>query len=485
MRDIIHIARHKKPYNFSLQQELPWQSRPLVKRRHRLTVQERVTVPNGDVLTPLDEDEVRERVPAAARRRRRGRVGLPAALVPEPGARAADQGDRARGVPGGVPVRLARGAAALPRVRALLDRLPERVRRAEGLALRGQVRRGHAGRGLRARRAADAVLRRDGDGGGGDAAAGQPAHVRPGRRPDRGHLGRQGRGLRQRRHAGHGRHVRGHRRRRRRAPADAPPAGHEDRRLPGDGADGRHRHDRRRRRLDRLRGRGRRVPRRAAVRGRRPRPGLLRPRRHGADLDRRAAPARAAAPRPRAPRRARCSSTSTLRMRRWSRWPTRLGMSVEEAALGALQIQKYGMAQAIELNSVRRGYDPREFTLVAAGRRRAAVRVRPRARARDRPRARPALSRASSPPPGCSPPTSSTSSSPPSGTRSSRSTTPGCQRRYDELVGAGRGPARVRRRARRTAGSSAASPTAATRARATRCASTCPPATSTTPGSRR
>ena len=44
-----------------------------------------------------------------------------------------------------------------------------------------------------------------------------------------------------------------------------------------------------------------------------------------------------------------------------------LGMPVEEAALGALQIQKYGMTQAIELNSVRRGYDPREFTLVAAG----------------------------------------------------------------------------------------------------------------------
>ena len=45
----------------------------------------------------------------------------------------------------------------------------------------------------------------------------------------------------------------------------------------------------------------------------------------------------------------------------------RLGMTVEEAALGALQIQKFGMTQAIELNSVRRGYDPREFTLVAAG----------------------------------------------------------------------------------------------------------------------
>ena len=63
-RDILHIARHKKPYNFSLQQELPWQSRPLVKRRHRLTVKERVTVPDGDVLIELDDDEVRERVRA-------------------------------------------------------------------------------------------------------------------------------------------------------------------------------------------------------------------------------------------------------------------------------------------------------------------------------------------------------------------------------------------------------------------------------------
>ena len=61
-RDILHIARHKKPFNFSLQQELPWQSRPLVKRRHRLTVHERVTAPDGEVLTPLDEDEVREQV---------------------------------------------------------------------------------------------------------------------------------------------------------------------------------------------------------------------------------------------------------------------------------------------------------------------------------------------------------------------------------------------------------------------------------------
>ena len=61
-RDILHIARHKKPFNFSLQQELPWQSRPLAKRRHRLTVKERVAAPDGEVLTPLEEDEVRARV---------------------------------------------------------------------------------------------------------------------------------------------------------------------------------------------------------------------------------------------------------------------------------------------------------------------------------------------------------------------------------------------------------------------------------------
>ena len=63
-RDLLHIARHKKPHNFSLQQELPWQSRPLVRRRHRLTVKERVTAPKGEIVVPLDEAEVRERARA-------------------------------------------------------------------------------------------------------------------------------------------------------------------------------------------------------------------------------------------------------------------------------------------------------------------------------------------------------------------------------------------------------------------------------------
>ena len=35
-RDILHMARHKRPHNFSMQFDVPWQSRPLVKRRNRI-----------------------------------------------------------------------------------------------------------------------------------------------------------------------------------------------------------------------------------------------------------------------------------------------------------------------------------------------------------------------------------------------------------------------------------------------------------------
>ena len=58
-RDILHIARSKRPSNFSLQLDLPWQTHPLVARRHRLPVPERVCGPHGEVLKPLDEDAVR------------------------------------------------------------------------------------------------------------------------------------------------------------------------------------------------------------------------------------------------------------------------------------------------------------------------------------------------------------------------------------------------------------------------------------------
>src|SRR3954447_24914589 len=58
-RDVIHIGRHQRPQNYSIQQDIPWQARPLVKRRFRRTVAERLVPPNGDVLVPLDEEAVR------------------------------------------------------------------------------------------------------------------------------------------------------------------------------------------------------------------------------------------------------------------------------------------------------------------------------------------------------------------------------------------------------------------------------------------
>jgi N-methylhydantoinase A/oxoprolinase/acetone carboxylase beta subunit len=60
-RDVLHIARHKKPLNFSNYQDLPWQRYPLVRRRHRLTVPERIAA-DGQVLVALDEERAREQV---------------------------------------------------------------------------------------------------------------------------------------------------------------------------------------------------------------------------------------------------------------------------------------------------------------------------------------------------------------------------------------------------------------------------------------
>lgn len=59
-RDIVHIGRHQRPLHYSVMQDIPWQAHPFVRRRHRKVVTERVVPPTGDVLVPLDEDEVRE-----------------------------------------------------------------------------------------------------------------------------------------------------------------------------------------------------------------------------------------------------------------------------------------------------------------------------------------------------------------------------------------------------------------------------------------
>jgi len=58
-RDILHMARHKRPHNFSLQYEVPWQSKPLVKRRNRIPITERLMPPTGEIEVPMNEDEVR------------------------------------------------------------------------------------------------------------------------------------------------------------------------------------------------------------------------------------------------------------------------------------------------------------------------------------------------------------------------------------------------------------------------------------------
>jgi N-methylhydantoinase A len=62
-RDIVHIGRHQRPLHYSVMQDIPWQAAPFVQRRHRKVVTERIVPPTGEILDPLDEDEVR----AAAR----------------------------------------------------------------------------------------------------------------------------------------------------------------------------------------------------------------------------------------------------------------------------------------------------------------------------------------------------------------------------------------------------------------------------------
>ena len=90
----------------------------------------------------------------------------------------------------------------------------------------------------------------------------------------------------------------------------------------------------------------------------------------------------AAAPRPRPPTQWSTSGGSRLRTflggrngatrrprphRLRTRAGKHLGMSVEEASYGAVQILDDSMVQSIEENSVRKGYDPRDFALVAEG----------------------------------------------------------------------------------------------------------------------
>ena len=58
-RDVVHIGRHQRPLHYSIMQDIPWQTRPFARRRHRKVVTERIVPPSGEVLVPLAEDEVR------------------------------------------------------------------------------------------------------------------------------------------------------------------------------------------------------------------------------------------------------------------------------------------------------------------------------------------------------------------------------------------------------------------------------------------
>ncbi|MFB6355659.1 MAG: hydantoinase/oxoprolinase N-terminal domain-containing protein, partial [bacterium] len=59
MRDVLHIGRHKRPLNYSVQQEIPRQDHPPVPRSRRKTVPERIDA-NGEIVTPLDESKLRQ-----------------------------------------------------------------------------------------------------------------------------------------------------------------------------------------------------------------------------------------------------------------------------------------------------------------------------------------------------------------------------------------------------------------------------------------
>jgi len=61
-RDVLHIGRKNRPHNFSHAQTISRQSDPLVPRRYRKPVTERIGAPDGDVTVALDEAEVRDAV---------------------------------------------------------------------------------------------------------------------------------------------------------------------------------------------------------------------------------------------------------------------------------------------------------------------------------------------------------------------------------------------------------------------------------------
>ena len=192
IRDILHIGRHQRPQHYSIMQDIPWQDRPLVKRRHRKTVTERLVPPQRRGAGAARRGRrARRRRASCKRRGRRGDRHLLPVLLPRPRARGARaRRSCARSIPSAFVTTSLVGVAAVPRVRALHDDGDERLRRPEGAQLRDA-----AGE----RRSRDAGFKADlhimASNGGvatpqhGGRAARAHAALRPGRRRARRRLG--------------------------------------------------------------------------------------------------------------------------------------------------------------------------------------------------------------------------------------------------------------------------------------------------------
>ena len=152
-------------------------------------------------------------------------------------------------------------------------------------------------------------------------------------------------------------------------------------RVPGVGAVGRPRRDRRRRRQPRPRRRARPAQGRARVSGRRPRPGVLRARRHRAGRHRRR-PRCSACSTPTSSSAATCRSTRAARRRRSARSPTPLGLPVDDTAAGIHELVNQNMAAAARMHAVEQGVDLRGVTRARLRRRRPGARLRRRRAAR-------------------------------------------------------------------------------------------------------
>ena len=135
-RDILHIGRHQRPQHYSIRQEIPWQDRPLVQRRHRIGVTERLVPPRGEVAGGAGRGRGAGSRPHAAGRRGGSGGGVLPVLLPESGARGARARHSGRGAARLLRYLLIGGLAPVPGVRALHHRRHERLRRPQGAPLR-------------------------------------------------------------------------------------------------------------------------------------------------------------------------------------------------------------------------------------------------------------------------------------------------------------------------------------------------------------